>query len=85
MGTAARNHQVSKALSYHPTDLSLTNHILGPDTSKSSSEGAAAAAAQKNKANGNGHQHHGPITQLKEKVSKVLHHNGNGNGNGTKA
>ncbi|GLB11632.1 hypothetical protein AtubIFM57258_008502 [Aspergillus tubingensis] len=57
----------------------------GPDTSKSSSEGAAAAAAQKNKANENGHQHHGPITQLKEKVSKVLHHNGNGNGNGTKA
>ncbi|PYH73110.1 uncharacterized protein BO88DRAFT_332224 [Aspergillus vadensis CBS 113365] len=57
----------------------------GPDTSKSSSEGAAAATAQKNKGNGNGHQHHGPITQLKEKVSKVLHHNGNGNGNGTKA
>ena len=63
--------------------LSLTNHILGPDTSKSSNEGGAAAA-QKTKAKENGHQHHGPITQLKEKVSKVLHHN-NGNGNGTKA
>ncbi|GKZ34669.1 hypothetical protein AbraIFM66950_004983 [Aspergillus brasiliensis] len=50
----------------------------GPDTSRSSNEGAAAAAAQKNKATGNGHTSHGPITQLKEKVNKVLHHNNNG-------